>query len=86
MAEWSFVAGLRGLPTHDGFSSEDGEISDKSVAFLSELTKGVVGLITPGFAYGFVVRIIKMGIPVNKIETYNQRAANDQQSKKGIKK
>lgn len=37
--------------THDGFSTEEGEITDESVAFLSKLAKGEVGLITLGFAY-----------------------------------
>ena len=37
--------------THDGFSTEEGEITDESVAFLSELAKGGMGLIILGFAY-----------------------------------
>ena len=37
--------------THDGFSTDDGEITDNSVAFLSEIAKGGVGLIILGFAY-----------------------------------
>ena len=51
------VSGMR-LPnrfvrsaTHDGFSSQAGEITDGSVAFLSELAKGGVGLVVMGFAY-----------------------------------
>lgn len=37
--------------THDGFSTVDGEITDDSVAFISELARGGVGLIVVGFAY-----------------------------------
>ena len=37
--------------THDGFSADDGTITDKSIAFLSDIAKGGAGLITLGFAY-----------------------------------
>ena len=37
--------------THDGFSTTDGEITDGSIEFLTDLAKGGVGLIVVGFAY-----------------------------------
>ena len=55
--------------THDGFSTEDGEITDESVAFLSELAEGGVGLITLGFAY-----VTKKGQAIpNQTAAYNDR-------------
>lgn len=37
--------------THDGFSSEKGEITDKTIAFISDLAIAGTGLIIMGFAY-----------------------------------
>ncbi len=37
--------------THDGFSTEKGEITDNSIAFISKLAKAGTGLIIMGFAY-----------------------------------
>ena len=55
--------------THDGFSTEEGEITDESIVFLSELAKGGVGLITLGFAY-----ITKKGQAIpNQTAAYNDR-------------
>jgi len=55
--------------THDGFSTEEGKITDESIAFLSELAKGGVGLITLGFAY-----VTKKGQAIpNQTAAYNDR-------------
>lgn len=37
--------------THDGFSNENGEITEETITFLSELAKRGTGLIIMGFAY-----------------------------------